>query len=801
MGKIKPNKLALVLAVAMVSSAMSVSVSAQASSEKPQQVRAELKDVTSPSSSPSPSQEEKETEQKVNKEDLSKEEAEKLFRQYVNIPKDYVLQSSRYGSARLAKGVQTTWSMDFVKRVNSKHIGSIYVTMSAKTGQLLNYNSYTDNPNAKPSYPLKVNRADAQKLATAFIDQIAKDYVTKVKFNEKFGVQLLPPLSGEVRHTLRYDRIVNGIPYLNNYIQLEINSEGHVLNFELNWDDSIVFPVIDKKLTLEQAKEKIAQAANPELRYIIPYNAQNRDPRLSYRLNPFSVQAITGEKLKDSSQHLYFEGEISDKAISEKPLAIKPKETSVTETQARKIIEDAFVLPANSEFVGTSFSEYRDDTTGKTYSYWSIEWNIKKDGKHIGSISANVNGSTGLIQNYNEYSDNSNASTANVITYEKAVEKAVETMKKQLPWLTNELYLIEKSPEHNGTINPEEVRAYSVEFAHKVHGAIIDYDRISVSINAKTGNIQYYDVSIAPSTYPEKAPVTLNKDIAVERWLDYYDIDLTYRVINQYIWNGKPIPSEKYYTLVAAGEVGDGKIENEVDVQLVYQLTAKPSNESLYLDAVTGNWHNWETGDITQLELPSANDISGHWAEQSLQLMVAYKALDLEEGNVRPNEGITRGEMIKMLILARNNGGYYEGFHTMSASLEFKNQSSFKDVAADSSYFAYIESALQQNLIDLGDGTFNPDAKVTRDEMSELIVRALGYNALANYDHIFKASFKDSADIQNKGQAAVVVGLKIMSLSDGKFLPKKQVTRAEASVAFFRYLQSRSELQEAPLRM
>jgi hypothetical protein len=104
-------------------------------------------------------------------------------------------------------------------------------------------------------------------------------------------------------------------------------------------------------------------------------------------------------------------------------------------------------------------------------------------------------------------------------------------------------------------------------------------------------------------------------------------------------------------------------------------------------------------------------------------------------------------------------------------------------------------------LIDVGDGSFNPSGNVSRDEMAELIVRALGYNALANYDHIFKTTYKDSVQIEHKGQAAIVVGLKIMSLSDGKFLPKKQVTRGEASVAFFRYLQARAELQEAPLRM
>nr|WP_306813082.1 S-layer homology domain-containing protein [Paenibacillus soyae] len=130
-----------------------------------------------------------------------------------------------------------------------------------------------------------------------------------------------------------------------------------------------------------------------------------------------------------------------------------------------------------------------------------------------------------------------------------------------------------------------------------------------------------------------------------------------------------------------------------------------------------------------------------------------------------------------------------------------KSTASFADVAADSEYFAYVESALQQNLIDLGDGSFNPEGLVTRDEMAELIVRALGYNTLADYDHIFKSNFKDEAAIDNKGQAAIVVGLKIMSLSDGKFLPDKEVSRAEASIAFYRYLQKRAELQEAPLRM
>ena len=48
------------------------------------------------------------------------------------------------------------------------------------------------------------------------------------------------------------------------------------------------------------------------------------------------------------------------------------------------------------------------------------------------------------------------------------------------------------------------------------------------------------------------------------------------------------------------------------------------------------------------------------------------------------------------------------------------------------------------------------------------------------------------------GDAAIVVGLNIMSLNDGYFAPQEEVTKAQAASAFYRFLQKRSELQEKP---
>lgn len=733
--------------------------------------------------------------------DITRSRAEQLLRQYISIPKEYKLQSSSFSRQELFKGEQKVCRMDFVKTVNGKHSGTIYASLDANTGQLLSFDSYADNPGAAPTYPLKVNREAAKELAQDFIEEVAKDYVSQIKLNESVGVNALPPLSGEVRHEIRFDRIVGDVPYLGNYIQLSIDSEGHVLGFQLNWDNTIEFPKADKTIPAAQAEEIIRKIGVPELSYIVPGSQNGKpEPALAYSFSPIVIDAVTGEELPLNGYDDWNGGTVEEKPLTEKPLSLPPKGGKLTEEEAVEAVKKAFGLPEGAELQGTNYNEYELDS-GEISTRWDLSWRLMKDGKEAGYLQANVNGSTGAILSYYGWSNQESGQTGTSITLDAAVQKAVETVKQQLPWITDELYLVKPDAKNYEGKKPEEIGSYSITFRHKVHGADVSYDRISVSINARTGKVEYYDATIVEHDYPAKAPTTIKTSEALDRYMDYYDIALTYRVFQEYWMGGIPLPIEKYNLMRASGEINEDQVEERAKVELVYLLQQKPRHETVFLDAVSGQWRSHETGAVTTLEVPKATDAAGHWAEESLGLMVAYKALDLEDGKVRPNERITRGELIKMLVLARSGGGYYSRDDSGLLAGAAKESASFNDVAADSAYFVYVESALEQNLIDLGDGSFNPDATVTREEMAELIVRALGYNTLANYDHIFKASFKDEAEIDNKGQAAIVVGLKIMSLSDGKFLPDKSVTRAEASIAFYRYLQKRAELQEAPLRM
>lgn len=732
---------------------------------------------------------------------VTKEKAEALARKLVSIPKEYVLQGANLSMEMLAGGKRNAWGLDFVKKVNGKYLGTIYVRIHADSGQLLEFSSYTDNPSAKPTYPLKVERDAAQQIALQFIQTIAADYKEQIQYNPDYGVQLLPPLTGEVLHSLRYDRLVQDIPYVDNYIEVDVDSEGHIRRFSLQWDDTIRFPKVDAKLTAEQANAKLRAAAAPQLTYIIPYNMQGkRKPMLSYELQPLSIDAVTGELKGETNFPYYRAGTVSDTPVTEKPLGEAPKAGTVTEKQAVDAVKAAFNLPPGAELNGSNYSENMNESIGATEAYWSLNWTTKKDGKEVGSASAAVDGRTGAVRSFYSYAYNEQEQSGSPnVTLEQASALAVEAVKKHLPWLTHELYFVKPDPKQYEGLSAGENRQYYFNFVHKIHGAAVEYDNINVAIDTRTGDIVNYDAYLSGFDYPANAPALIEKEKAVDSWLTYYRTQLTYRLVQQFSWNGQPIPIEKYKVMLAAGEIKGDEVEATSEAELVYRLVPKLIDESVFLDAETGGWRNRETGETTQLEKPKAQDIEGHWAQRQLELMVAYKALDVKNGKVRPNELVTRGELIKMLVLARNSGRKPSMYYGAGEQADAK--ASFNDVAADSSYFVYVEAALEQNLIDVGDGSFNPSGKVSRDEMAELIVRALGYNALANHDQIFKASFKDSAQIENKGQAAIVVGLKIMTLAEGKFLPKKQVTRGEASAAFFRYLQSRAELQEAPLRM
>lgn len=372
---------------------------------------------------------------------VSKEKADSLARELVSIPKEYALQQASYSSEQLAAGKRGVWDLYFVKKENGKTKGSIQVRVSAEDGKLLAFDNYENDPNAKPSYPLKVEREAAKDIALGFIGEKAASYKEQLRFDEEDGAQLLPPLTGEVRHSLRFNRVVNGVPFTDNFIMVEVDSEGHVVSYRLQWDDTIVFPGADPKLTAEQATARLTEVSLPRLGYILPYGAAKAPkPILGYLMDSAVIDASTGEPVKDS---YVAERTVSASPVAEKALGEKPKAVNLTEQQALDAVKQAFGLPDGAQLSGSSYNESTEDYTGKTNAYWSLDWTLKDGNRETGAVYASVDSETGAVLSYHYYlHDGGAVNEKPKVAYEEAAAKAAETVRKQLPWAAHELYAV-----------------------------------------------------------------------------------------------------------------------------------------------------------------------------------------------------------------------------------------------------------------------------------------------------------------------------------------------------------------------
>lgn len=93
-----------------------------------------------------------------------------------------------------------------------------------------------------------------------------------------------------------------------------------------------------------------------------------------------------------------------------------------------------------------------------------------------------------------------------------------------------------------------------------------------------------------------------------------------------------------------------------------------------------------------------------------------------DEGNFNPDNDIKRSEMIKLVCYAMGE----QDIATASAS------NAFTDVAANHWAAGYIAWGVNRGIINgMGDGTFAPDASVSYQDAVVMIMRALGYDRIA----------------------------------------------------------------------
>jgi hypothetical protein len=150
-----------------------------------------------------------------------------------------------------------------------------------------------------------------------------------------------------------------------------------------------------------------------------------------------------------------------------------------------------------------------------------------------------------------------------------------------------------------------------------------------------------------------------------------------------------------------------------------------------------------------------------------------------EDGTFRPEETMSRGLAVKMLVQAFD----IPLVLTDTTSV----QQHFTDVPPTSPYFAYVEAAYKAGLVNsYKDGTFKPEQAITRGALVKLVVQATGWELVKPQKQSFLDVSADSPFYPYIETAAARGILDGVATPNGLFEPNKEAARGETAAIIAR---------------
>ena len=179
-------------------------------------------------------------------------------------------------------------------------------------------------------------------------------------------------------------------------------------------------------------------------------------------------------------------------------------------------------------------------------------------------------------------------------------------------------------------------------------------------------------------------------------------------------------------------------------------------------------------------------DTAGHWAEADVKLLAAKGIVKgMTATAFAPEAKITRAQFAAILVRA------------LGIAEQKATGWRFKDVAANAWYAGAVEAAAAKGLVSgYPDGTFKPDANITRQELAAMVAKALAYQGKAEalsdtQVNDLLSRFTDRKEIGGWAIKAAALAAKtniVQGRTQSQFAPRATATRAEATVMVKRML-------------
>lgn len=218
---------------------------------------------------------------------LSLDDAKKQAQSFLN--------QTGYGTTDV-KGMNL--SEEYIEK--GKYFWKIYfeqgsMNINAKTGELNSFYMYDRDEQRGSIITEKV----AQEKGETFIKSVLSDEKWKEMKLVENNNQAIPYNSDTpTNYTFSYQRMVNGIPFDSNFVQVNINSAtGKVEGYSLDWYDQVKFPNVDKVISPSAAYDVINKTGKMELAYV---KNDKGETALVYKFvnhTSFYVDSINGSRV------------------------------------------------------------------------------------------------------------------------------------------------------------------------------------------------------------------------------------------------------------------------------------------------------------------------------------------------------------------------------------------------------------------------------------------------------------------------------------------------------------------------
>ncbi|WP_461389116.1 YcdB/YcdC domain-containing protein [Desulfosporosinus fructosivorans] len=692
---------------------------------------------------------------------ITVEQAVQIVKDNFSIPEKYSRMSTGYNEYNN----QATYSLNW--HSPEAPGGSFHAMVDVKTGEIININQWQES--LKPSFKLPVlSIGDAEKIATDLVSKLASKHQAEmqlVKDNQEiFSLNNSQPFS----YNFRWIRMVNGIPFPGNGVNVSVSGDnGLINNYNNNWTPDLVFPEASKVITPEKALQVFTDTPMLELQYFIPQitNPQTGEPQrvlLVYQLKDKyyggAIDALNGEPVipntvgintsigsvgggsgtsfvsttlwsATTATRVTAATEAASPAI-ESSASQDTMESSqqISQAEAAEIVKKAVKIPKGLILQNSGLNT---DWQNPSEQVWDLNWSSQSPsmGEHR-FISAQVNAKTGDLISFYMSNEATSDDKSKPVTRKEA-QKIADDFLEQIQPERFKLVKMDTEEIYRGKM-PLNTQSFS--YVRVVNGIPVSRNGMNITVDTVARQVNNYNMNWTNSEFPSSTDV-LPLSKATEQFLKMRPLVLNYTSIF--------------------------KQNGEQEARLVYQPNV---DYNMYipsiLDAKTGDAMDWYGKSQSQWSKSHKyTDIQGNYAEKEIGIMGLTGAFGEYGETFRPDEKVTAGSLLRAMLTAEGNNR--------------DRVLSDEDVLKIAKEREWIKDDLKL------------ESELSRMDLSKIMIRLIDMDPSARVKGIYVLPFTDAATIEpdSLGYIALSWGLGILKIDGNVVQPNQSVTRAEAAYA------------------